>query len=138
MIFEEIKSIKSGKKDLRKFGITMGIVLAVLGGLFLWRGRGYYLYFFILSPAFLFFGLVVPILLKPVQKVWMTLAFIMGYIMTRVILTILFFIIITPVSLLARLFRKHFLDLRIDKSNKSYWIYREPKEFDRKDYEKQF
>ena len=48
MIIDEIRHIKSGKKDLWKFGITMGIVLGVLGVLFLWRGRGFYFLFFIL------------------------------------------------------------------------------------------
>ncbi len=138
MIIEEIKNIKSGRSDLRKFGITMGIVLGLLGGLFLWRGRVYYQYFFVLSPIFLLLGLIAPILLKPIQKVWMSLAIIIGWFMSRLILIILFYLILTSVGLLARLFGKQFLDLRINKSHKSYWIYKKQKEFERKNYERQF
>ena len=55
MVLEEIKSIKSEKKDLRKFGITMCVAIGLLGGLVLWRGGDYYSYFFMLSGLFLFF-----------------------------------------------------------------------------------
>ena len=52
MISEEIRNIKSGKKELRQFGYTMGIVLGVLGLLFLWRGKEWYPYFIALSVVF--------------------------------------------------------------------------------------
>ncbi len=138
MIIEAIKNIKSGRSDLRKFGITVGIVLVVLGGLFLWRGRDTYSYFFILSAAFLLLGLVVPILLKPIHKVWMTLAVLLGWLMTRVILCILFYLVFTPIGLISRLFGKQFIDLKLYKSQGSYWIYRELKEFKENYYERQF
>ncbi|GAG32448.1 unnamed protein product, partial [marine sediment metagenome] len=51
MIIEEIKNIKSGRRELRQFGITVSIVLALLGGLFLWHKKDYYCYFFILSAT---------------------------------------------------------------------------------------
>jgi len=138
MLLEEIKNIKSNKRDLRSFGIAFGVILAILGGLFWWREKGYYPYFLIISLVFFLFGLIFPILLKPVQKVWMTFAVILGWFMTRVILSVLFYIVFTFIGLLARLFRKEFLDLRIDNTKKSYWIARESKPFERKDYERQF
>lgn len=138
MIIEEIRNIKSGKRELRKFGITVGIVLGLLGGLFLWRGRDYYSYFLILSAALLLLGLAVPILLKPIYKVWMTLAVLLGYLMTRVILSVLFFLVVTPIGLLARLFGKNFLDTEFEKSGNSYWIPKERIELKKSDYERQF
>lgn len=138
MLIEEIKNIKSGKKELWQFGITLGIVLGLFGGLFLLRQKDYYLYFVILSLTFLFLGLVVPKLLKPVQKVWMTLATLIGWLVTRVILTILFFLVITPIGLAARVFAKDFLAIKLDGSADSYWITREPAEFNKRSYENQF
>lgn len=138
MIIEEIRNIKSGKRELRKFGIIVGIVLGLLGGLFLWRGRDYYSYFLILSVALLLLGLVVPILLRPIHKVWMTLAILMGWLMTRVILSVLFYLVVTPIGLLARLFGKDFLDTEFEKSGNSYWIPKGTAKFERSDYEKQF
>ena len=49
MIIEEFKKIKSGRRELRKFGITVGVFLGLLVGWFLWREKDYYFYFLILS-----------------------------------------------------------------------------------------
>jgi hypothetical protein len=138
MIVEEIKTIKSSKSDLRKFGITMGIVLILFGGLFLWRDKDYYIYLFIIAAAFIIPGLAIPFVLKPIHKVWMTISIILGWIMTRVILSILFYLVVTPTSWLARLFGKEFLDLKIDKDASSYWIPRKELKLNKADYEKQF
>lgn len=136
MIIEEIKSTKSERAELRSFGITIGIVLGLLGGLFLWRGKDYFPYFFILSAAFLLLGLVVPIALKVIHKVWMTLAMLLGLLMTRVILSLLFYLVVTPIGLLARLFGKDFLNLK--KNADSYWIPKNAVKFERSNYERQF
>ncbi|MDP8260309.1 MAG: SxtJ family membrane protein [Candidatus Gygaella obscura] len=138
MIVEEIKNIKSTKKELRQFGIVMGVVCGLLGALFLWRQKDYYPYLFAISALFLSLGFVLPIILKPIQKVWMSIAVLMNFVMTRVILSILFYLIVTPIGLLAKLFGKQFLDLKIDKRKKSYWNYRKSVEFSQSNYEKQF
>ena len=138
MLLEEIENIKSGKSELRKFGIMIGIVLGLLGGLLLWRGKDSYTYFLLLSTVFIFLGLVLPIVLKPIQKVWMTFAVILGWFMTRFILSILFYVVFTSIGLVSRLFGKQFLDLKMDNSKKSYWNYRKTREFKKSDYERQF
>ncbi len=138
MIIEEIKNIKSGKKELRQFGITFSIVLGLLGGLFFFRGKDYYSYFFVFSGAFLFLGLLVPTLLKPIQKAWMSLAVFVGWLVTRVILTVLFYLVVTPIGILARIFGKRFLDTRFNRNVDSYWIARKPAAVERKSYENQF
>jgi len=138
VIIEEIKNIKSGKRELRKFGIVVGIVLGLLGVLFLWRGKDTYSYFLILSAAFLILGLAVPILLKPIHKVWMTLAELLGWLMTRVILSVLFYLVVTPIGLLARLSGKDFLDSKFDRNANSYWIPKGTVKFEKSNYERQF
>lgn len=137
-MLEEIKNIKSGKKELRQFGLTVGIVLGLLRGLFFLRGKDYYFYFLIFSFAFLFLGLVAPILLKPIQKIWMSLAILIGWFVTRVILIVLFYLVVTPIGLLAKLFGKAFLDRKFDRSADSYWIIRESTGFNKRNYENQF
>lgn len=139
MVIEEIKNIKSGKNELRKFGLTMGIVFVLLGGVSWWRGKEYYFYFIFPSLAFIASGLVIPSLLKPIQKIWMSLAVLMSWVMTRVMLSLLFYLGITPIGLLARLFGKDFLGIKFNRDMAdSYWIPKEKREFDRNDYEKQF
>lgn len=137
MLLEEIRNIKSEKKDLRNFGIVIGVALSILGGLLWWRGKDTYSYLFIVSAVFILFGLVLPNLLRPLQKVWMTLAVIMGWFMTRLILCVLFYLVFTPIGLITRLTGGQFLDLKMG-TEKSYWTYRKPREYSKSDFEKQF
>ena len=137
-MLEEIRNIKNGKRELRQFGITIGVVLGLLGGLLFLREKNYYFYFFVFSFILLFLSLVAPILLKSVQKVWMTLAILIGWFVTRVILNILFYLVVTPIGILARIFGKHFLDTKFDTNVDSYWIPRASIKFDKKSYENQF
>lgn len=138
MIIEEIKKINSGKKDLQKFGLTIGIFFGLLGGLFWWRSVEYYPFLFTLSAVFLLCGLLFPVLLKPVQKVWMSIAILMGWIMTRIILTFLFYLMVTPLGLLARLFGKDFLKLQFDSNRDSYWEHKTEIKKDKSSYENQY
>ena len=123
---------------LRKFGLTIGTVLCLLGILFLWREKAWYVYLLVFSLVFLFLGLFKPILLKPIHKVWMILAVLLGWFMTRVILCVLFFLVVTPIGLLARLSGKDFLDLKFNKNVNSYWIPRNAIRHKKKNYENQF
>ena len=138
MIIEDLKNISSTRRDLRQFGLSVGVVLALIGGLLLWRERPAYPYFMGTGAALMGLGLLLPSLLKPLQKIWMGFAVIMGWFMTRLILGILFYLILTPMSLLMRLFGKRFLDLRIDPALGSYWHQREDQEAGPERYEKQF
>lgn len=138
MIVEEIRTIKSNKNDLRTFGITIGIVLGLLGMWLLWRDKGGSYYLLVGSTAFVALSIIFPLLLKPVHKVWMSLAIILGWVMTRVILIILFYLVVTPTGLLVRLCGKDLLNLTYDKNAKSYWIKRKGVTLDKKRYENQF
>ena len=138
MIREEIKNIKSEKKDLRNFGITFGVVLGLLAGALWWKEKDSYSIFIIISFVFFFLGFVVPAVLKPLQKAWMAFAVVLGFFMTKVILSILFYLVFTSIGLGARLFGKQFLNLKMDSSKKSYWINRKPESFEKGHYERQF
>jgi Saxitoxin biosynthesis operon protein SxtJ len=138
MLIEEIKNIKETDGDLKKFGVTVGAVLFLFAILLFWKQKDGYIYFSIIGGLLILSGLIKPTILKPLNKAWMTLAILMGWVMTRVILIILFYIILTPTAFFAKIFKKNFLDLEIDKSKNSYWEIRERKDFIPEDYEKQF
>jgi hypothetical protein len=138
MIINEIKSVKSGRKELRSFAITIGIAAILLGSLFFWRGKAYYPFWLIIGSTVLLLGFVSPRILVPFHKVWMTISILMGWIMTRIILIVLFYVILTPIGLVARLMGKDFLNLKIDTNFKSYWIPRSSGKQDKISYERQF
>jgi len=138
VILEEIRRIKSGRSELRKFGITLGVAFGLLSGFILWRGKISSVPFFTISALFIFLGLVLPDLLKPIQKVWMALSIILGWLMTRIILILSFYLMVTPIGLLARLFGKDFLNRKFERDGTTYWIPKKNTPFDKKNYENQF
>ncbi|MDO8281299.1 MAG: SxtJ family membrane protein [Thermodesulfovibrionia bacterium] len=138
MLKEDIKNIRSETTDLRKFGLTVGIVFGIFGGLLFWRGKDYYVYFLTLAACLILSGLLAPAILKPIQKAWMGMAVTMGWFMTRVILAILYFLVFTPIRLIAGLFGKHFLDKKFHTDAESYWITKEQTTLEKNRYEKQF
>jgi hypothetical protein len=138
MAIDDSRARREKRRKLRNFGLTVGIAFGVLAALLFWREKAHYVYFAVISAVFLLLGVLAPAALKPVEKVWMKAAGAMGWVMTRVILTILFFAVFTPIGLLARLLGKDFLSLRMDQAASTYWIYREPRELTKQDYEKQF
>ena len=135
-IKDEIKNIPAAEKDLRKFGLTLGIAFGALGGWFLWRQKGFALYVLGVSVFFLLFTWCLPKALKPVQKIWMGLAFAIGGVMTRVLLTAMFYLVITPIALVSKIFGKKFLDMTFRDNPESSWKPHKPRNHD--SYERSF
>ncbi|MFA5160443.1 MAG: SxtJ family membrane protein [Candidatus Omnitrophota bacterium] len=138
MVIAEIKKIESSPQKLREFGLVVGGVLCTLGILLLWRGRESYPYFLVPGLIFVIAGAVSPANLKPLQKAWMTLAILGGWVMTRVFLSILFYLAITPIGLILRLRGKDLLDQKLEPKKQSYWKMRSQTPRGLDSYEKQF
>lgn len=139
MIIEEIRSIDSSPRQLRKFALAMAVPLALIGGFLLWRERTYYRYFFIASGLFVCPGLLIPVILTPLHKTWMAFSIITGWFMTRLILCVLFFIVLTPMALLLRLLGKDLLNTKFDRTaSQTYWLPRDNADARNRDYTKQF
>ena len=137
-MLEEIKNIKSEKSDLRNFGIIVGIILLIISGFLFWKEKESFQIFLAIGITLFLTSITIPVILKPVYLIWMIFATILGWTMTRVILSLLFYFIITPIGLILKLFGKKFLELQWDKSKESYWNYRTIKHLKMEDYEKQF
>ena len=137
MILEEIKNIKSDKKELKKFGITIGGAILIISVFLFIYEKPSAPYFIGVGLAFQIVAQIFPILFLPIQKIWMAFAVVMGFVMTRVILTLLFYIVITPISFISKIFGKDFLSLKIEKEKKSYWNLRD-EEYKQSSTEKQF
>lgn len=137
MIRQDIKELKRGPGELRKFGLLVGGVFCLLG-LVLWaRGRTH-LPFLIPGGLLVVLGAAWPRALKPVYLPWMMLAIVLGFLVSHALLTVFFFLVITPIGLVARAMGKDFLRLKIDRAAPSYWIARAPGEKSKADYERQF
>ena len=138
MIREEIKSLKTGARDLRKFGLTVGGVLALLGCWFWWRGKTHFPYFLV-PGVLLLLGALIPRALKFVYIGWMSLAFILGFAVSATLLTLLFYLIVTPIGLISRLAGRDFLNRKFDRNAATYWIKRDRSSSGQtRNYEQQF
>ena len=118
----DLKKLRTGARDLRKFGLTVGGVFILLGVLLLLRHRSSYSSFLGAGVLLVAFGVIWPRALKYIYIAWMALAFTLGFLMSNVILTLFFFLLVTPIGLLARLFQKDFLARKWNKEERSYWI----------------
>ena len=136
-MFKKIKNIKSSNRDIRSFGITIGIILIIISALLFYYDRTSYQILAILAIGFIGLGITIPISLKPTYLVWITFSIILEWIMTRVILSIIFYLVLTPIGLVTRLLGKDFLALKTSDSN-SYWSDRDRSVELNQDYEKQF
>jgi len=136
-MIDDIQNIKRGKKELRQFGVIIGIILLLVSGLLFYLNKGFEV-LLILGSSLVVTGVVVPKLLKPIYVSWMVFATVMGWIMTRVILGLLFYAVLTPIGVIARVFGKRFLASGLDESKESNWNFRDTKQPQKQDYEKQF
>ncbi len=143
-IIEEIKELPSEPKDLRKFSWTVGgafvLLWAVLAFVFpyLW-GKGHNIpLLWQIGAGLAVIGTAIPLLVKPLYYAWMTFAVCLGWVMTRVLLTIFFFLVLTPVGLVFKLIGRDALSRKLDRDAKSYWIEKEYLIKDRSRFEKFF
>jgi hypothetical protein len=112
------------KDDLRKFGlVTGGMVMALFGVIFpFFSSRPYTLWPWVVGGILLAWALILPASLAPVHKYWMRLSLVLGWINTRIILTIIFYILITPVGFLLRLSSRDPMARKFDEDATSYRI----------------
>ncbi len=137
-IRDDIRQLKTGNRELRKFGLTVGGVFAALGLLFWLRHKARHPYFLWPGAALMLAGAILPRVLKYIYIAWMSAAFALGFVMAHVILTLFFFFVMTPIGLVARLSGKDFLSLKLDRKAKSYWMLRETKPKAPEEYERQY
>ncbi len=139
MLIKEIKNIKSTPKELREFGFVVGGMLLLIACLSAWK-HGWVWNYWLIGPGAVLtaVGAVFPAVLLPLQKVWMGLALVMGAVMSRVILSLLFFVILTPLALILRAQGKRFLGRGAEASADTYWNLRGPESADPKRCERQY
>jgi len=132
-----MEKLNLDKRTLRKFGITMGAAFLVILSLFFFRQKYIgVIYSLVFSCVFFMMGLVLPAYLKLVYVIWMRFVFILGWVNTRVILAIMFYLIFTPVGLFMRLFRIDLLER--NKKEDTYWKKKEKVDFNPLNYERRF
>ena len=105
-IKKEFNELPVTREKLRSFGLLMAGVFALLGCVGAWRGHRIDSSLVLISIALLFAAATIfaPMILRAPYRLWMGLAIVLGSVISPIVFTILFFLFLTPISLLKRLF----------------------------------
>jgi hypothetical protein len=122
-----VNSISTEKHDIRKFGIIAFLFFGCLAALGIWTGKAIPTYLFgflsILGLGFI----LIPGPLRPVYEGWLKIAHFIGKVVTVVVLTLAYYLVISPSAMLKRIFGGAPLPVKPDKNLDSYWVTREEK-----------
>ena len=127
------------EKQLKQYGLMMAGVLSCFAILFLykaWNTAAMALAVWVLF--FLTLGLFAPTRLERVYRAWMKFGHVVGNFNFKLILGLMYFVVFTPVRMVASLFREDPLTRKIEPEKKSYWHDCEPRSADPKRFERQF
>lgn len=132
------KNTQPTPKKLRDFNFLFAAVFGIIGGIMFWKGNPFHGWMLGIGALFLIAGLTFPRLSQTLYVVWMALATVLSLIMTHVILGLFFYLVITPIGLIFKLLGKRFFPWKPDPSATSYWIAKDPSQYNPKHFEKQF
>ncbi len=130
--------IHSTPGELRKFGFLFAVVFSALAALSAYKGNSAWPWLLGAACFFVLAGFFLRPILRPLYAAWMRFAFLLGWINTRLLLGVFFYLILTPIGLVMRLFGRDSLHRKFDKKASSYWVKREPAEFRPERYEQLF
>ena len=115
-------------KELRWTGVLFLIFCGILGAVIWWQFGGR-------TVAFIVWGIgavaaivyyAVPFVRRPFYLGWMYLAYPIGWTISHVLMALIFYLLITPIGLLMRIFGRNPMERRFDPAAKSYWVKRDP------------
>ncbi|MFT5143749.1 MAG: hypothetical protein ACI80V_001309 [Rhodothermales bacterium] len=138
--WKEARALPRDAATLRRFGLVVGGVFVAIAALVLWRagwvsGTAVYILGG-LGLGLVLAGGLAPGSLRAVYPAWMAVALVMGTVMTTILLTAVFYVVVSPIGVLMRLAGKDPLNRRPDPKVASYWIDRAPETNDPKRMEK--
>ncbi|WP_415314504.1 SxtJ family membrane protein [Candidatus Pelagibacter sp. Uisw_137] len=105
----------------RSFGIVFFVVFLLISIYPIINDQDIRVWSLIISLIFLILGIINSNILTPLNKVWFKFGILLGSFVSPIVMGVVFFLVVTPISLLMKLFGKDVLNLKRNNS-KSYWI----------------
>ncbi len=105
----------------RSFGIVFFVVFFLISVYPLLKDGSIYYWSLIISLVFLILGLLNSKILSPLNVIWFKFGILIGKIISPIIMGIIFFLIVSPISILLKIFRKDVLQLKYH-NKKTYWV----------------
>ncbi len=125
-------------RELRRFGLTVGGVFLLLATISWWRGHVWPpSVLAVLGTGLVVPGLLMPRVLAPVERRWMQFAEVLGRFNARIILTVFWYLVMTPIGLVRRTIQDP-LSRKMRDGSPSTWIRRTPEPVALERYRQQF
>jgi len=105
----------------KSFGIVFFIFFLIVSIYPLLDDRALRVWPLVISVIFLILGILNSKILTPLNKLWFKFGILLGTIVSPIVMGIVFFIVVTPISLIMKILKKDILNLKKNK-NQSYWI----------------
>jgi len=112
------------KSSNRSFGILFFLIFFLIGVWPLLKEEPLRIWSILISLPFLFLGILNSKLLSPLNNLWIKFGELLGRVIAPIIMGIIFFVVLTPLSFIIRVFGKDLLKTKFTKDN-SYWVNRE-------------
>jgi uncharacterized membrane protein len=130
IILKELRSTDRSPKALRSFGLVMSVAALVLAGISYWKHQSvtsWNLGFAVAAVLFALVAWLFPTVLNRPHLAWMFLSLCLGWLMSRVILILLFTLVVIPTHLLGRICGLSFMDMRRGSAKESLWVKKKPR-----------
>lgn len=118
--YTEHTSIKVGSE--KSFGIVFALVFGSIALWPLFEGGSVRFWSLAVGGGFLLIAFVKPVILRPLNKLWFQFGLALGKIMTPIVMSFLFLVVVTPIALIMRAFGKDSLKLKLDSKAVTYWV----------------
>ncbi len=105
----------------KSFGIVFFTVFLIIAIWPLLNGYGIRYWSLIISIVFLILGILNSKILTPLNKIWFKIGILLGNVISPIIMSIIFFLVVTPTSFIMKILGKDLLNLKKNTKN-SYWI----------------
>ncbi|MDC3226193.1 SxtJ family membrane protein [Candidatus Pelagibacter sp.] len=115
-----MKNIKMSSN--KSFGIVFFLVFTIIALYPLLNDQSFRVWSLIVGFIFLFLGIVNSAILTPLNALWFKLGLFLGKFIAPIVMGIVYFIVVFPTSLLLKLFKKNYLNIKYEKNINSYWI----------------
>ncbi|MBL7996217.1 hypothetical protein JNM05_12680 [bacterium] len=134
----EIHEMICDTKTVKKFGIIFSVILTAIAVWLWYKQIELWVWFAAFGGLMMLTAFAYTTLLKPLYKGMTILSIVIGYFVSRIILTLMFIILFAPIGLFMRLIRKDILDKQINRKMSSYWYKKEHTPFSKEKYERLF
>ena len=135
---EDFRQLEISNRKLKQFAYLTGIILLILSVWYYFKhGNRSWTYVTVSISLILFaIALLKVKILTGVYKIWMGIAIVLGFFISRILISLIFFIGLTPISLLGRLLKKKWMDIDFNQKKDTYWIVKDHP--DSVDYKKMY